>query len=267
MSKSWSLARIRAVDRIAMEEFAMPGLMLMENAGRGAADWILAHAPGQVRAVILCGTGNNGGDGLVIARHLHAAHVAVEVWMIGDASRMTADTRSNYAILSKTRIPCRWIPLDAAAFTDTQAPAHVEDASLATTLLATTPLATTPVQKTIQEMKRDIAKADLVIDALLGTGSSGPPRGAMAMAIRVANESAARRFAIDIPSGLDGKTGVPNPPTFRAEATLAFVAPKNGFDSPNALPYVGRVIILPIGVPPEVIERTEAIDRTCEVSE
>ncbi|MBU6236177.1 MAG: NAD(P)H-hydrate epimerase [Planctomycetes bacterium] len=239
MSKSWSLARIRAVDRIAMEEFAMPGLMLMENAGRGAADWILAHAPGQVRAVILCGTGNNGGDGLVIARHLHAAHVAVEVWMIGDASRMTPDTRSNYAIVSNTRIPCRWIPLDAAIPTDAGA----------TTIVS------------------DIAQADLIIDALLGTGSSGPPRGAMAMAIRVANESAARRFAIDIPSGLDGRTGVAYAPTFRAEATLTFVAAKNGFDSPNALPYVGRVIVLPIGVPPEVIERTEAIDETCEVPE
>ncbi len=239
MSKSWSLERIRAVDRIAMEEFAMPGLMLMENAGRGAADWILAHAPGQIRAVILCGTGNNGGDGLVIARHLHAAHMAVEVWMIGDASRMTPDTRSNYAIVSNTRIPCRWISLDAATSTDAGARTIVSD----------------------------IAQADLLIDALLGTGSNGPPRGAMATAIKEANESAARRFAIDIPSGLDGRTGVAYAPTFRAEATLTFVAAKNGFDSPNALPYVGRVVVLPIGVPPEVIERTEAIDKTCEVPE
>lgn len=228
MAESWSLERIRAVDRIAMENFAMPGAILMENAGRGAADWIVSHVPTKVRAVVLCGTGNNGGDGLVIARHLHAAHLAVEVWIIGDKSKMTSDTHSNYAILSNTRIPCRWTPLDAM------------DASIA-------------------RMEEDIARADIVIDALLGTGSSGPPRGAMAVAIRAANQSAARRFAIDIPSGLDGSTGVPNSPTFRAQATLTFVASKTGFDSPNALPYVGRVLVFPIGVPPEVI------DRACEV--
>lgn len=224
MQESWSLERIRAVDRIAIEDFAMPSTILMENAGRGAADWIIAQVPSIVRTSVLCGVGNNGGDGLVIARHLHAACIGVTVWMIGEPSRMTPDTAINYSILSKTSVPCRWIAIDAN-----------DDA--------------------LGSMPQDIAQADIILDALLGTGASGSPRGAMATAIRVANESPARRFAIDIPSGLDVGTGSPNKPTFRAEATLTFVASKIGFESPNALPYVGRVIVLPIGVPPEVIDR------------
>ena len=224
MQESWSLERIRAVDRIAIADFAMPSTILMENAGRGAADWIIAHVPAHVRAAILCGVGNNGGDGLVIARHLHAAHIGVVVWMIGEPSRMTSDTATNYAILSKTSVPCRWIAMDS------------NDDELGS-------------------MIQDVTQADIILDALLGTGASGSPRGSIATAIRVANESPARRFAIDIPSGLDGGSGLPNTPTFRAEATLTFVASKIGFESPNALPYVGRVIVLPIGVPPEVIDR------------
>jgi NAD(P)H-hydrate epimerase len=223
MSPSWSLERLRSVDRIAVERFGMPSLLLMENAGRGAADWIMAHAPAAKQVVILCGTGNNGGDGLVIARHLHASHIPVKVWLVGDPPRMTSDTAANLAMLSKTRIVCEWIPLDAD-------------------------------ESAIEGMRREIGLAEIVIDALLGTGATGSPRGAMAGAIEAANVASARRFAIDIPSGLDGRTGSPNPPTFRAEATLTFVASKIGFQATNALPVVGRVVVLPIGVPPEVIE-------------
>lgn len=228
MMESWTLERIRSVDRIAVERFAMPSLILMENAGRGAADWIAAdwitgEASRDAPIVILCGTGNNGGDGLVIARHLHAASIPVSVWILGEPARMTPDTAANLAMLSRTRVACSWIAIDA------------DDGALA-------------------RLQRAIGEAGIVIDALLGTGASGSPRGAMASAIEAANSSRARRFAIDIPSGLDGRTGTPNPPTFRAEATLTFVASKIGFQSTNALPYVGREVVLPIGVPPEVIE-------------
>lgn len=232
--RGMSLEQIRAVDRIAMEAFGMPSTILMENAGRGAADWIIAHVAAHLRVVVLCGVGNNGGDGLVIARHLHAAGIGVVVWIIGEPSRMTADTASNYTILSKTRVPCRWFPAGRCFPGDSSD----EETGLLT---------------------KDIAQADILIDALMGTGASGSPRGAMASAIRAANESSSRRFAIDIPSGLDGRTGLPNTPTFRAEATLTFVASKTGFESPSANPYVGRVIVLPIGVPPEVIDRAREV--------
>jgi NAD(P)H-hydrate epimerase len=233
MMESWTLERIRSVDRIAVERFAMPSLILMENAGRGAAEWIAAEwiagegiageATRDTPVVILCGTGNNGGDGLVIARHLHAASIPVGVWIFGDPARMTPDTAANLAMLSKTRVACLRIAIDA------------DDGALA-------------------GLRQAIGEAEIVIDALLGTGATGSPRGAMARAIEAANAGRARRFAIDIPSGLEGRTGTPNPPTFRAEVTLTFVASKIGFQSTNALPYVGREVVLPIGVPPEVIE-------------
>jgi NAD(P)H-hydrate epimerase len=248
MMESWTLERIRRVDRIAVERFAMPSLILMENAGRGAADWIAAEwiaaewiaaewiaadriaadriagaATRDTPVIILCGTGNNGGDGLVIARHLHAASIPVGVWIFGDPARMTPDTAANLAMLSKTRVACLRIAIDA------------DDGALA-------------------GLRQAIGEAEIVIDALLGTGATGSPRGAMARAIEAANAGRARRFAIDIPSGLEGRTGNANPPTFRAEVTLTFVASKIGFQSTNALPYVGREVVLPIGVPPEVIE-------------
>lgn len=223
MNLSWSLERIRSVDRIAMERFEMSSLILMENAGRGAADWIVEEMASWAPVLILCGTGNNGGDGLVIARHLHAARIPLRVWLVGDPARMTPDTATNFAILSKTRIRYAWLALDA------------EDS-------ATVPL------------RNEIGDAGMIIDALLGTGASGSPRGAMADAIEASNTSNAQRIAIDIPSGLDGRTGFPGTPTFQAHTTLTFVASKIGFESTNALPTIGRVVVLPIGVPPEVIE-------------
>jgi NAD(P)H-hydrate epimerase len=223
MSASWSLERIRSVDRIAIERFGMSSLILMENAGRGAADWMMDQQRIAGPVVILCGTGNNGGDGLVIARHLHAARIPVRVALFGDPHRLSFDASVNRDILSKTRVPMVWIALEG------------DEPGIATA-------------------RRSIDEATMVIDALLGTGSTGSPRGAMATAIEAANGSAARRIAIDIPSGLDGRTGIPSSSTFRAETTLTFVASKIGFQSANALPYLGRVVVLPIGVPPEVFE-------------
>jgi NAD(P)H-hydrate epimerase len=223
MSLFWSLERIRSVDRIAMERFLIPSLLLMENAGRGAADWIIEEMAAWAPVVILCGTGNNGGDGLVIARHLHAARIPLCVWLVGDPARMTPDTATNFAILSKTRISSKWLALDA------------EESAMVPLRLA-------------------IDGAGMIIDAFLGTGAKGSPRGAMANAIEASNGTTAQRIAIDVPSGLDGRTGLPSTPTFRAHTTLTFVAPKIGFESTNASPYIGRVEVLPIGVPPEVIE-------------
>jgi NAD(P)H-hydrate epimerase len=236
---AWTIERIREVDRIASESFGIPGVVLMENAGRGAADWILASmfqaSPPQPsspfqRVLILCGCGNNGGDGFVIARHLHAAQVPVAVWIFGEFDRMAPDARTNHSILAKTRVPCRWISMDSVA----------------------------PNQ---DWMESEMGSVDLIVDAMLGTGGTGLPRRAMATAIDVANSVANRRsvkrIAIDIPTGLNAATGEPHPCTFRADVTLTFVAPKIGFESPNAREAIGRVVVLPIGVPPEVIEMVD----------
>lgn len=207
----------------------MSSLVLMENAGRGAADWIAWHRRNIEPVVVLCGTGNNGGDGLVIARHLHAFGIPVRVWIIGEKGRLIGDAASNLGILSRTTVPCRWLSLRAAE-------GSASDANL------------------VLEMSQEVSSGGLIVDALLGTGASGAPRGTMALAIQLANDAPAQRVAIDIPSGLDGETGTPNAPTFRAEITLSFVASKIGFLNANALAYVGHVIVLPIGVPPEVMK-------------
>jgi NAD(P)H-hydrate epimerase len=103
----------------------------------------------------------------------------------------------------------------------------------------------------------ELAKVDVIVDAMLGTGAAGSPRGMMGTAIDFANRTTAKRIAIDIPTGLDAGTGESSSSTFKADVTLTFVAPKIGFDSPNAKECIGHVVVLPIGVPPEVIEMTE----------
>ncbi len=99
-----------------------------------------------------------------------------------------------------------------------------------------------------------IGNAELIIDALLGSGAKGEPRSPIAQWIELANRSPAARVAIDIPTGLDATTGQPATITFRAQTTLTFVARKPGFDQPQAGPYLGLVEVLPIGIPVELVE-------------
>jgi NAD(P)H-hydrate epimerase len=217
----------RMVDEIAIHRFGMLGLVLMENAGRGAADFIADIVNDQAKIVVVCGTGNNGGDGLVIARHLHARGLSVSVWIIGDRHKMTADTAANLAILENTSVPCRWLPASSDAVK-----------------------ITTTMQQAIDELQ----SATLLVDAMLGTGSKGELRGTFAQMVHHANRSAAIRVAIDVPTGLDAQTGGHSVETLRAHHTLTFVASKVGLMESDAAPFVGELHILPIGIPPEVLE-------------
>jgi NAD(P)H-hydrate epimerase len=98
-----------------------------------------------------------------------------------------------------------------------------------------------------------LARAEWIVDALLGTGASGQPRPPMDEAIRAMNASPAKRLGVDLPSGLDCDTGIPAEPTIRANHTCTFVAPKLGFDNPQAATYLGQVHVVDIGVPRRVI--------------
>ena len=217
----------RMVDEIAIHSFRMLSLVLMENAGRGAADFVADLVNDKAKFVVVCGIGNNGGDGLVIARHLHARGLSVSVWIIGDRHKLTADTAANLAILEKTSVSCGWLP----ASSDT-----VE--------------ITTTMQQAIDELQ----SATLVVDAMLGTGSKGELRGTFAQMVYHANRSPAIRVAIDVPTGLDAQTGGYSVETLRAHHTLTFVATKVGLLESEAAPFVGELHILPIGIPPEVLE-------------
>ncbi len=217
-----SRAEVRSIDARALEDLGLPGLILMENAGRGAAAWLRGRlesgppAPGRPpRVAILCGPGNNGGDGGVVARHLDAWGFAVRVLWFAQPGRLKGDAAAQAAILGRSGIESAVVP--EAAEPDAIAP-RFED-------------------------------ADWLVDALLGTGLDRPVEGLMARAIAALNRSGKPILALDLPSGLDADTGLPLGDAVRAEATATFVAPKLGFAAPGASAYTGAVAVVDIGVP------------------
>ncbi len=224
--KPLTRSQIREVDALAIEHIGILGLVLMENAGRGVANFIYDTLvnPRRSRVLILCGPGNNGGDGFVVARHLRNAGVQLAVALATPRENVKGDAAVNLSIYQKTGKPL----IDA-----------FEPDGLETT-------------------RREAERADVIVDGLLGTGSKGAPRGTIAQLIKLANAAPrARRVAIDIPSGLDGDSGEAAEPCFRADATLTFVAAKVGCTKPTAEAFVGRIIVVDIGVPRDLIPGRE----------
>jgi NAD(P)H-hydrate epimerase len=208
------------VDKAAIERYHMAGIVLMENAGRNAAAMIRDLYGKTGRALICCGPGNNGGDGCVIARHLHNAGWFVRLLITGDVPRMTPDMKANFAIVEAMGLE-RTIALDL----DRQ-----------------------------RSMANSIQADEVLIDALLGTGFRGTVRSPTAELIETMNSVEKRAMvAIDVPSGLDCDTGVPSNATIEADLTITFVATKTGFTKDVAAPFVGRVEVADIGVPRELI--------------
>jgi NAD(P)H-hydrate epimerase len=233
MQPSAALTRqqVRAFDERAIKVWRVPSLVLMENAGRNAADAIstfLSGASGK-SIVIAAGVGNNGGDGFVIARRLAMCGARVLVAVVGDAARFTDDARTNFDILAA---------LTAAANT-THGPA-ADQWKLDLRQLS---------GAGVDTLGTLLAGADLVVDALGGTGISGPLRGDMAAAVEQINRAGRPVVAIDIPTGLDCDSGLAHAPTIRAAMTVTMVARKVGFDAPAAAEYTGKVVVVDIGVP------------------
>lgn len=206
---------VKELDRRAIEEYGVPGVVLMENAGRGAAELVRSlGVRGPV--VVCCGKGNNGGDGFVIARHLDNRQVPVKVLLFGKPEELTGDAAINYHILIKAGVPLESLelrPLDA------------------------------------EKLRRDLAGAEWIGDALFGTGLCGPVRPPFDGVIAAMNAGSTRILAVDIPSGLDCDTGQALGPTVRADHTATFVALKKGFANPAAQEWLGRVHVLDIGAP------------------
>jgi NAD(P)H-hydrate epimerase len=211
----------------------MSSLVLMENAGRGVVDVLLAVDPSLVaatdgpsrgpvaaRIVILCGKGNNAGDGFVIARHLLIRGVNAKVVLLNPTEQLTGDARRNLEILTRCNVPL------------------IEPSSGVTA-------------KLLDEHGGDAA---WLIDAMLGTGATGEPREPFATAIRWMNAHPGRRLAVDLPSGLDCDTGAAASATVRADVTCTFVALKPGFLRPEARPFLGEVHVVSIGTPPALAQ-------------
>ncbi|MBL9081183.1 MAG: NAD(P)H-hydrate epimerase [Planctomycetales bacterium] len=214
----------RRIDVLAVEHYGMTGLVLMENAGRGAAEIILKlmvdRLPSARPVVICCGKGNNGGDGFVIARHLDNRGVPVRILLFCDPTKLTGDAAANYEIARRAGLPIE--PLFE----------NVDTATIAARL----------------------ADAACVVDALLGTGAMGEPRIPYDVAIAAINAQPAPVIAVDLPSGLDCDTGSPAKHCVRAKHTITFVAAKSGFLVAAAKPYVGEVHAVDIGVPRKLLD-------------
>jgi NAD(P)H-hydrate epimerase len=224
--------QVREIDRRAIADYGMTGLVLMENAGRGATDFLcrLLEQSGQPRGpvTIVCGKGNNGGDGFVIARHLDLRGIEVKTLLLADPSELTGDAAANFQILQKANFPIEVFtaPLDFARF------------------------------------NKKLDGASWLVDALLGTGAIGEPKSPYAEAIDRMNAAGIPILAVDLPSGLDCDTGAASSHTIRATATCTFVAAKPGFAVATAAPYLGQLHIQDIGVPRKLLDQIANIDVT-----
>ncbi len=219
-------AQVRELDRLAIEEYGLPGVVLMENAGSGAARIALEmlRERGGRRVEILCGPGNNGGDGWVVARYLANAGCDVHVTSCVAVDTLRGDAAVHARVALRMGI-AHAIPARVDAIGDT------------------------------------CTRADLVVDALLGTGASGAPRGIIAALIESVARSAVGGpaiLALDVPSGFDAETGERPGACVQADATATFAAEKSGFGAPDAAIWLGRVHVVDIGVPRALFARVRA---------
>jgi NAD(P)H-hydrate epimerase len=213
-------AEVRALEQRAIQTVGIPSIVLMENAGRGIAELMLSLGI-RGKVAICCGKGNNGGDGLVVARHLDNRHIPISVMVFGKPAELSPDAAVNYRILTGSGVK---VDIHSSGTLDVEA------------------------------IRADLHDADWIVDALFGTGLSGPLRSPFAELVGLINDSPARVMAADIPSGLDGDTGQPLGPTVRAEHTATLLAWKTGLAQEAAKEWVGQVHLVDIGLPRRLLE-------------
>lgn len=210
---------IRKIDKTAIEQFGIPEMVLMENAGRGVADFLQHQFPDilQKKIVIVCGTGNNGGDGLVIARYLNEAGVSVKVFL--QTGRELSDcARQNRDIYEKTG--GKIILLDS--------------------------------ENNMHLLKVAVNYCDIFVDAMLGTGISRDVEGQTMQIIDVVNRRNCMKVAVDIPSGLNADTGAVWGKCLKADYTVTLALPKWGLYLNKGQKFAGEVTVVDIGIPKAV---------------
>lgn len=213
----------RRVDQLAVDEYGMLGLVLMENAGRGCVD-VMERVGVGGPVIILCGKGNNAGDGFVIARHLDLRGHAVRVVLTAPPEKLTPDGRTNLQILRKSDAEL----IDTNEWTDEQR---------------------------FSALDGPAGGADWVVDAVLGTGATGAPRPPYDALVEWFNAQPGKKLAVDVPTGLDCDTGQPAQPCVRADHTCTFVSQKVGYREASAQERLGEVHVVDIGAPRNIINR------------
>jgi NAD(P)H-hydrate epimerase len=224
---------VRAFDSWAINELGVPGVVLMENAGRSCAELIKEKLAGlaEPKVCIFCGTGNNGGDGYVIARHLLNSDFRVVVVIVGDRRRVKGDAKMNLDILTSLGQP-------------------IEELSLSASDVA-------------EKVGGVTGDTDMIVDSLFGTGLKGDLSGEYRQLVETINAQNRSVLAVDIPSGLDCDSGQPLGAAVRAAYTVTFAAVKKGFASSGRVyEYTGEIYVASIGVEPA--QKGIASGRQCE---
>lgn len=222
-------SEMRAVDRYAIDQLHVPGIALMENAGAAVAERVaecmceLGCCQGTGRVVVLCGPGNNGGDGFVAARRLASEGLSVDVYALCSQDRIAGDALTHLNWLKHCGIDVDF------------------------------------VESCSGKLWADIERADVIVDAILGTGIEKEVTGLFAEVIARVNESGACVVAVDIPSGIDGATGKVMGTAVRADITVTFAYPKVGQLFYPGREFCGELEVADIGIPPAAPDGTEGI--------
>jgi hydroxyethylthiazole kinase-like uncharacterized protein yjeF len=223
MMKVATAEEMQELDRKAIETYRIPGIVLMENAGRGAADVISNSFPEiqKKKIAIIAGKGNNGGDGFVIARYLLNQGIYVRVYLLTDPKGLRGDAETNFSIFHRMKGE----------------------------------VISVPSSKDYIKVKRDLEKFDILVDGIFGTGLDAEVRGYYREVIDHLNTLQRPIVAIDIPSGLDANTGKPLGTAIRASLTITFGLPKIGLLISPGLDYVGKKVkVIDIGIPKRLVE-------------
>ncbi len=211
---------MRKADETAIKEIGIPGEILMENAARSASDYIdeflLNIEIPDPEVLIICGSGNNGGDGFALARHLHEMWDIRILW-IGDENKMSPESSMNFKVVNNLGIQVD----------------HVESE---------------------EEVAEYDFNADCIIDAMLGVGGSENLRGLILPIVQASNDSDGYRIAIDVPTGLNAETGAAHLDCFKADMTVTMFAIKSGMLRNEGPDVCGDINVVSLGAPESIVD-------------
>jgi len=256
---------MREIDRRTIQEFGIPGLILMEHAGKAVAQETLkivsrkSQNLAKVKITLLCGGGNNGGDGFVAARFLWNVGIQVFVALTKMPGDYAGDARTNLEIIQRLKIPLEIFrslhPPPTLSNPRLEGKSRWETGSLPTSYNRGIDRGKLVGDK-IARMKKRLKQSHLIVDALLGTGSTGILRDPIRSLIQIVHESRRPVVAVDVPSGLDSDTGHVADISICAQVTVTMGLPKVGLANPQTRKFVGKLVVADIGIPRVLLRKT-----------
>ncbi len=226
MNQGVTVKQIQRLDRVAIEEYGIPSIVLMENAGRNSANEIIKilrrkkKLLSSLKVSIICGLGNNAGDGFVIARYLKEYGVNIGIFLIGRGADLKKDAAINYKI-------CRRLKYAIKEITGNNT-------------------------KQLTQFSQNISQSDLIVDAIFGVGLSREINDPFRSVIELINQTSTKTVSIDVPSGIDGTAGEIYGIAVKADWTLTFTYAKQGFFKSDGPFFSGNLKVLDIGIPGEI---------------